>query len=389
MLAHTPGSPALPLPYTLRQPQVHIRRPPLLVALHGMSSNDQEFLRLLEGMDDRFLILALRGPFPQTAGNSAWFSVNWSAPSPQANLAHVDFGKTTLVNSLKMAIETFKVDPTQVYLFGHSQGAVMTLTVLLTHPDLITGAVAISGQILPELRSQIAAPERLNTKSLLIIHGLEDTVNPITFGRSTSALLNTLPLNVQYREFHMGHNLSPEALAHASDWLTDQLDHFGILGLPEAPNYKPRLSAIYLNVRNLERSIKFYIRFLGMELTERVGKVYAFLSSDKAHHTICLINAGPDAPDQIYDAVGLQQFTFEVPDQPTLARVLRTLIEGNVEVTLVDHLIAWGIRFQDPDQNHIEVIWDNRDLPGRANLWQGRDLPLNADKILSALDQEL
>lgn len=385
MATSEPATISLPLPYSVRQPQVRIRRPPLLLALHGMSSNDETFLELLKNQDDRFLILAPRGPFPQTAGKSAWYSINWSS-SPHANVDHVEYARNTLIQTLEAALKAFKVDPNHVYVFGHSQGGVMALSLLLTRPDLITGAVSVNGQIFPEMRSQITDPQRLADKPLLVIHGLNNAISPISVGRSTSALLNTLPLDLHYQEFHMGHQLSQEALTHAADWLTNQLDHHGILGLPEPPNYKPRLSSVYLQVRNLERSVKFYIRFLGLNLTERVGKAYAFLSSDKSHHSICLTNAGADAPSRDRDSVGLQQVTFEVPDQLTLARVLKTVLDANIEVVITDHLISWGVRFEDPDGHFIEVIWDNRDMPGRANLWQGRDLPLEAEKILSALD---
>ena len=63
--------PTLPLHYALRLPRVRINRPPMLVALHGMGSNDRDFIKQLEHFDDRFIIIAPRAAFPQTAGNSA------------------------------------------------------------------------------------------------------------------------------------------------------------------------------------------------------------------------------------------------------------------------------------------------------------------------------
>jgi catechol-2,3-dioxygenase len=41
--------------------------------------------------------------------------------------------------------------------------------------------------------------------------------------------------------------------------------------------------------------------------------------------------------------------------------------------------------FQDPDGNGIEIYWDTRKLPGRSHLWQGRDLPINPEKVLALL----
>ena len=68
-----------------------------------------------------------------------------------------------------------------------------------------------------------------------------------------------------------------------------------------------------------------------------------------------------------------------------LADVYHKLQEAGVPVRANDHFITWSIYFNDPDGNEIEVYCDTRDLPGRSDMWQGRDLPLESQKILSYL----
>ena len=373
--------------YALREPKVRIRRPPLLILLHGIGSNEQEFIRLLDGVDDRFLVASLRAPFAQTAGSNSWFSVEWSQGNAISNPAQAEYSRSKLINWIGEAINKFKIDTSQVHMLGHSQGAVVALSAILSRPDLITSVAAINGQVLPETRKILADPERLRNKPILVIHGIQDIFYPVSLGRATSAMLATLPIKFQYFEYHMGHSLTPESLTKSKEWLTNLLDTMGILGLPPMPSYSPRLSAVHIRVRNLDRGISFYMRYLGMELTERVGKAYAFLSSDKSHHSLALINAGTEANSQDAKAIGMEMISFSVPDQASLARVYQTVRDGGLEVTTIDHMICWAVRFRDPDGHLVEVNWDNRDLAGRSNLWQGRDLPLAPEKIIAALNQ--
>jgi catechol 2,3-dioxygenase len=142
---------------------------------------------------------------------------------------------------------------------------------------------------------------------------------------------------------------------------------------------------VHLKVRDLDQAIAFYVRFLGMELIERTGKTYAFLTNNHSHHVIALQNVGAGAPRSAPEATGLFCVSFEVPDQYTFAKMYQKLTAAGIRVSLTDHLINWGMYFQDPDGNGIDIYWDTRELPGRSHLWQGRDLPIDPEKILALL----
>ena len=66
---------SLPLAYANRMPNVTLRRPPLLVLLHGIGSNEHEFLKFAQSFDERLAILSVRAPFAQTAGSFLWFNL--------------------------------------------------------------------------------------------------------------------------------------------------------------------------------------------------------------------------------------------------------------------------------------------------------------------------
>ena len=141
------------------------------------------------------------------------------------------------------------------------------------------------------------------------------------------------------------------------------------------------LGHAHLKVRDLERAVAFYTRFLGLRLTERVGSQFAFLSGGTLHHDLALQALGSAAPGTPRYAVGLFHLAFEVPDRKSFAAAYHALDEGGVPVAAVDHGISWAMYFADPDGNGLEIYWDTRHESHGAETWNGRSDLLNAQRI--------
>jgi phospholipase/carboxylesterase len=60
-----------------------------------------------------------------------------------------------------------------------------------------------------------------------VVHGTADTVLPVAFGRQIRDYFALLPLRLTYREYEMGHEVSPESLRDIQGWLQSQLDKNG------------------------------------------------------------------------------------------------------------------------------------------------------------------
>ncbi len=129
-----------------------------------------------------------------------------------------------LLRFIDELVAAYGVDPARVYLMGFSQGAIMSASVALTRPDLVAGAVLLSGRILPEIRPLIAKAEQLQGLPFLVMHGTADNVLPVHHGRATHHLLSALPVQLDYREYPMGHEIMARSLADAAAWLSRQLD---------------------------------------------------------------------------------------------------------------------------------------------------------------------
>jgi catechol 2,3-dioxygenase len=153
-----------------------------------------------------------------------------------------------------------------------------------------------------------------------------------------------------------------------------------------AKAYTTKIGHAHLKVRDLDRAIDFYTRYLGLHETERVGNHYAFLTTGPFHHEIALQQVGPDAPQPPAHGTGLYHVAFEVPDRRSFAEGYRTLTSAGIAVATVDHFISWAMYFDDPDGNGLEIYCDSRDKPAGRPLWHGENAPLEEKIILAELD---
>jgi phospholipase/carboxylesterase len=192
--------------------------------LHGVGSNEHDLYGLAPFLDDRFLIISARAPNTLGPGSYAWFEVGFTPQGPVINPQQAEASREMLITFIEEAVPTYDVDPKQVYLMGFSQGAIMSASVALTEPELVAGAVLMSGRILPEIRSRIASSERLRGFPFLVVHGTADMVLPVSYGRASRELLSSLPVDLTYHEYPMGHEVSQESLSDVTTWLTQQLD---------------------------------------------------------------------------------------------------------------------------------------------------------------------
>ena len=124
----------------------------------------------------------------------------------------------------------------------------------------------------------------------------------------------------------------------------------------------PRTSIghVHLKVSDLDRSVEFYTKVLGFDLTTRMGDQAAFLSFGGYHHHLGLNTweshgGRPPAPG----SVGLYHFAILVPDRKTLARCIKSLNDHEWPIEgAADHGVSEAVYFSDPDGNGIEIYRD-------------------------------
>ncbi len=196
--------------------------PPLLVLLHGFGSNEEDLMGLAPYLDPRLHIVSARGIYDLGYGGYAWYYLYgtpgnlYPDPNTRSNSLEVI---TKFVTALPTRLGT---DPQHTYLMGFSQGAILSLALALTAPQLLAGVVAISGYFDDWVMPQVNL-ENLSKLDILQIHGTEDEMIAVKYGRQSRDALQALPLQLTYREYPIGHSIHPQALNDIQQWLNERL----------------------------------------------------------------------------------------------------------------------------------------------------------------------
>jgi phospholipase/carboxylesterase len=208
---------------------VHARRgmpgpPPLLLMLHGFGSNEADLLGLVPYLDERMHIASLRGPLRIEAGAYGWYRVSHTAGGPVVHEGEERECRKLVARFIDDMIEAHGVDSRRVYLLGFSQGATLALSIALTIPDRIAGALVFCGRVIRELSGSIAEGEQLKDARIFMANGLHDDVVPIGRARSSREFLSGLNVELRYHEYPAAHQISPAMLEHAGEWLKEKLE---------------------------------------------------------------------------------------------------------------------------------------------------------------------
>ena len=212
-------------PYKLRRPKLPVtHRPPLLVLLHGKGANEDDLFVLADRFDPRFAVLSLCAPHEIAPGYYRWYERFDGDEGSVFNEAEIEASRLFLIQAINDAVMAFGADPREVYLFGFSQGAAMAITVALTAPSKVRGVIAIAGRLLASAAHHAAPPNALKHLVVLLQHGRDDDMVPISESHSACALFAEVGIMQGLNEYAAGHTITPSMLKDALAFLSVQLD---------------------------------------------------------------------------------------------------------------------------------------------------------------------
>jgi catechol 2,3-dioxygenase len=144
------------------------------------------------------------------------------------------------------------------------------------------------------------------------------------------------------------------------------------------------VGAVHLTVADLERSLDYYGRSIGLRVLEREDGRASLGAGDRT--LLVLVEKPGAAPADGY--TGLFHFALLVPERVDLARWLAHAIRDQVQLTGVsDHDVSEALYLRDPDHHGIEIY---RDRPREH--WEGRvgelltTRRLDVENLLGELD---
>jgi catechol 2,3-dioxygenase len=143
------------------------------------------------------------------------------------------------------------------------------------------------------------------------------------------------------------------------------------------------MGAVHLTVSDLERSLDYYRRAVGLRVLEQASR-RASLGADGSELLVLVEEPGA-RPARGY--TGLYHFALLVPERSDLARWLAHAARDRVPlVGLSDHFVSEAIYLSDPDEHGIEIYWDRP-----REVWEGQvgrrltTMPLDTGSLLAEL----
>ncbi|MNI46581.1 Phospholipase/Carboxylesterase [compost metagenome] len=96
----------------------------------------------------------------------------------------------------------------------------MSYEVALRHPEAVGGIAALSGRILPVLKSELQPEEKRQSLAIFIGHGTADKRLPFNDGTEAESLLKSLSLKPEFHAYPgVGHSISATEMQDLSAWL--------------------------------------------------------------------------------------------------------------------------------------------------------------------------
>jgi catechol 2,3-dioxygenase len=151
-----------------------------------------------------------------------------------------------------------------------------------------------------------------------------------------------------------------------------------------------RLGEVRLQVADLERSLDYYQRVLGLRLAGREGNVATLAAFGDPTPLVRLQERRGAAPVPHRGLIGLYHFAILLPDRAALGRFVAHLAEIGARAGASDHLVSEALYLRDPDGLGIEVYADRPRSTWRATDRQIRMTtePLDLDDLVAAAGGE-
>lgn len=206
--------------HLVREPKIKKDKNPLLLLLHGYGSNEEDLFSFASELPEHYYVVSARAPYDLMYGSYAWYAINFDADENKFS----DIGQATESRDLIAAfidelIAKYPIDKHAVTLIGFSQGSILSYAVALSHPEKIKQVVAMSGYVNADMAVANFAGKDFSKLRIFASHGTVDQVIPVDWARKVKPFLDHLKIQNVYKEYPVGHGVSPQNFFDFRNWL--------------------------------------------------------------------------------------------------------------------------------------------------------------------------
>ena len=210
----------LSLEYQVREPKIIVDKNPLLLLLHGYGSNDSDLFSFASELPDEYYVISARAPYDLQYGSYAWYAINFDADQNKfSDHDQAILSRDLVVRFIEELKIKFPIDSSNITLIGFSQGSILSYSIALSYPNIVQRVGALSGYLNLDINSENYQNNDFSNLKIFASHGTVDQVIPVEWARKTDPILKSLGINSTYKEYPIGHGVSPQNFFDLKDWL--------------------------------------------------------------------------------------------------------------------------------------------------------------------------
>jgi phospholipase/carboxylesterase len=210
----------LSLDYLIREPKIKLDKNPLILLLHGYGSNEEDLFSFATELPDEYYIISARAPYDLQYGSYAWYAINFDADENKfSDNEQARSSRDLIAGFIDELTTNYPIDSVKIALLGFSQGAVLSYAVALSHPEKIQKVIALSGYVSDAIFEKDYLKNDLSKLKIFASHGTADQVIPVDWARKTKPFLDKLGIAFDYKEYPIGHGISPQIFNDFKNWL--------------------------------------------------------------------------------------------------------------------------------------------------------------------------
>ncbi|EDZ62037.1 phospholipase/carboxylesterase family protein [Sulfurimonas gotlandica GD1] len=189
----------------------------LMIILHGRGDSSEGFTSLPPFLDiDEMNYLLLDAPFEYYTGFS-WY------PLPPDQLPGIEYSSNVLTKVLDELFEE-KFNANESFLFGFSQGSLLTFEFGARYSKVLAGYIAVSGYIYNEHKLLEDMNQDVKNSNWLCTHGIYDDVLPFETSKEQVRVLKDAGFDIEFKSYEKDHSIDRNELVMISEWMRNILE---------------------------------------------------------------------------------------------------------------------------------------------------------------------
>lgn len=209
------------LRYIIKEPKIKLDKNPVLILLHGYGSNEEDLFSFATELPDTYYIISVRAPFDMGYGSYAWYAINFDADENKfSDIPQAQQSRDLIANFIDELLAKYPIDTKNVTLVGFSQGCILGYAVAVSYPEKIQRMVAMSGYFNSKIAIEGFEKNNFEKLSIFSSHGTVDQVVPVAWGRKAQPELSQLGIDIIYKEYPIGHGISPQNFFDFKNWIS-------------------------------------------------------------------------------------------------------------------------------------------------------------------------